>query len=147
MNPSTIIGGCLCLLLLSSCAHNPSQGTVFGYRYDPNKPYIQPSHSSKPPTKTTRKRTQQPRQPDVEIYSPEESIVKNRTLGANNEPKAVVISVVDKAPPEAVIAERPGFVRSPHAPEAGLIDIRGYPPGTEVQDPYSGKPFLVPSVN
>ncbi|MGC1481497.1 MAG: hypothetical protein WA771_13420 [Chthoniobacterales bacterium] len=38
---------------------------------------------------------------------------------------------------------KPGFVKSPHS-SAGLVDVRGFPPGSEVKDPYSGKAFLVP---
>ena len=38
-----------------------------------------------------------------------------------------------------------GMMRSPYHPEAGLIDYRGLPPGTEVKDPYTpGKIILVP---
>ena len=39
---------------------------------------------------------------------------------------------------------KPGFVTSPYAPDKGMIDLRGFPPGTEVKDPYTGKNFLVP---
>jgi hypothetical protein len=42
------------------------------------------------------------------------------------------------------VAGMPGFVTSPHAPYAGYVDVRGFPPNTEVKDPYSGKIFLVP---
>lgn len=38
----------------------------------------------------------------------------------------------------------PGYVTSPFSPYAGYVDVRGYPPNTQVKDPYSGKIFLVP---
>lgn len=37
-----------------------------------------------------------------------------------------------------------GFVTSPYKPKAGYIDIKGYPRGTEIKDPYTGKIFLAP---
>ncbi len=37
-----------------------------------------------------------------------------------------------------------GFVTSPFEPNSGYIDVRGFPPGTEVKDPYTGKVFLTP---
>ena len=38
---------------------------------------------------------------------------------------------------------KPGFVHSPYSPDK-MTDVRGYAPGTEVKDPYTGKIFLVP---
>jgi hypothetical protein len=37
-----------------------------------------------------------------------------------------------------------GFVTSPFAPDGGYVDVRGFPPGSEVKDPYTGKVFLTP---
>ena len=37
-----------------------------------------------------------------------------------------------------------GLVTSPFSPDAGYIDVRSFPPGTPVKDPYSGKVFLTP---
>ena len=39
---------------------------------------------------------------------------------------------------------KPGFVTSPFAPDKGYVDVTGFPPGTEVEDPYTGKTFLTP---
>ena len=37
-----------------------------------------------------------------------------------------------------------GLVASPFSPNSGYIDVRSFPPGTEVKDPYTGKIFLTP---
>ena len=41
------------------------------------------------------------------------------------------------------VPDKPGFVYSPYNPKF-LIDVRGFPPGTEVNDPNTGKVFKVP---
>ncbi len=42
------------------------------------------------------------------------------------------------------IPNKPGFVTSPFAPNGGYVDVRGFPSGTEVKDPYTDKIFLTP---
>jgi hypothetical protein len=37
-----------------------------------------------------------------------------------------------------------GFVTSPFAPDAGYVEVLGFPPGTRVEDPFTGKIFLTP---
>jgi hypothetical protein len=39
---------------------------------------------------------------------------------------------------------KPGFVFSPFANNKGYIDVRGFPSGTELKDPYTGRSFLAP---
>jgi hypothetical protein len=57
-------------------------------------------------------------------------------LPANRESSSAV-------PYASPVPDKPGFVYSPHNPKF-LIDVRGFPPGTEVNDPNTGKPFKVP---
>jgi len=39
---------------------------------------------------------------------------------------------------------KPGLVTSPFAPDSGYVDVTGFPPGSAVEDPYTGKIFLTP---
>ena len=42
------------------------------------------------------------------------------------------------------VPDKPGLVISPFAPDSGYVDVTGFPPGTAVEDPYTGKIFLAP---
>jgi hypothetical protein len=59
-------------------------------------------------------------------------------------PTPVPVAAPRDLPYGTPVPGKPGFVTSPHSPAAGYVDVRGFPPGSEVKDPYSGKIFLVP---
>lgn len=52
----------------------------------------------------------------------------------------------DETIPTAIpVKNKPGFVTSPYAPEKGLVDVRDFPPGLKVRDPYTNRIMRVPS--
>lgn len=48
------------------------------------------------------------------------------------------------AVPYGIRTNRPGLVRSPWNPNGPLVDVTGFPPGSVVKDPTTGRNFLVP---
>lgn len=42
------------------------------------------------------------------------------------------------------VAGKPGLVTSPFGSDSTYVDVTGFPPGTAVEDPYTGKIFLTP---
>jgi hypothetical protein len=49
-----------------------------------------------------------------------------------------------KLPYGTPVPGKPGLVTSPFAPDSGYVQVLGFPPGTPVEDPYTGKIFLTP---
>jgi len=60
--------------------------------------------------------------------------------------KAASVATEEKTnlPYGTPVPGKPGLVTSPFAPDAGYVQVLGFPPGTPVEDPYTGKIFLAP---
>lgn len=56
---------------------------------------------------------------------------------------ALVLNVYE-AEYATAVPGKPGYITSPYAPEAGVVDVRGFPAGTEVRCPYTQRILLVP---
>jgi hypothetical protein len=120
----------LTTVLLGACVDEPPKRPAKKSGFHPPTPTTDPALTEVPPE-------QQP-PPTPDGTKPTTTDVKP--------PPAVPEQPVPKGeiPYAKPVPGKPGFVFSPYDQYKGYIDVRGFPPGTEVKDPYSGKSFLVP---
>ena len=124
--------------LLSACQtsqqskkHRPH---AFGYNgtQDDQTQVIQET----PPAPAETAATDQTPPAKSEVAPPPPSEIKNPANPTTMEKKDF--------PYAKPVPGKSGFVISPFAPYSGFVDVRGYPPGTEVKCPYTNKIFLIP---
>jgi hypothetical protein len=91
-------------------------------------------HNETPPSDASNSQTSgspvpaPPGQPDVRVAK----AVSGKKHGKTNLPYGTPVP------------GQSGLVTSPFAPDSGYVDVSGFPHGTKVKDPYTGKIFLTP---
>ena len=124
------------VLSFSACDHNRR------VRRDQPAPGPQPEEEVKPKPKRQPRESSDTDGPAVEKKSHSTVVdpapVERNKIPPAPEPKA-------NNPEYAIKAEgKTGYVKSPYDSQGRLIDVRGLPPGTEAECPYTRKTFLVP---
>ena len=104
-------------------------------------PRNQTAYHADPPPPPADGGRRNPRPVDNDEPAPSDTASQPGPATGSTEPGNVAVGNLESGKP---VAGKPGFVTSPYAPAAGYVDVRGFPTGTEVKDPYTGKIFLVP---
>jgi hypothetical protein len=111
------------------------------------------SCAEEPPQRTRQRvATYSPTQPQ-EYPPPQQPFNPNGPVQPPGTPQAAAPSSPPPAAPTKVakgdypygipVPGKPHLVESPYSP-GKYVDVEGFPPGTEVKDPYTDKIFLVP---
>jgi len=119
----------LAVFFLASCAEEPPPPPPQHHRpsaYAPTQPQEYPPQQPFNPNGPV-----QPTPPPVVASSPPPAAAPPTKVAKGDYPYGIPVP------------GKPHLVESPYSP-GKYIDVEGFPPGTEVKDPYTDKIFLVP---
>jgi len=108
---------------------------------DKNKPRQKPAPGPRTTEATSPTKITDNNDPDA---FPTEKKSRNEVVDPTPAPKNNIPAAPVEKNPEYAIKDKPGYVKSPYDPQGRLIDVRGLPPGTEAECPYTRRTFLVP---
>jgi hypothetical protein len=81
--------------------------------------------------------------PSATPRAPRNTVVEKPKSSPSPAPRTVT-NPPTQYPTAKAVPGKPGYVFSPYDASGGYVDVNGYPSGSKVKDPYSGKIFLVP---
>ena len=94
------------------------------------------------PSSTTQYPPQpQPFNPENQPPPPPDNVVAEQSPTPAATAAPVTKTTKGDIPYGIPVPNKPGFVTSPYAPNQGYVDVRGFPPGTEVKDPVHEQDF------
>jgi len=119
--------------------------------------FVLASCSEEPPPPTTRHNPARYPAQTAEYPPPQQPFNPNGPVQPTGTPPTESVPPPSTPPPPAAptkvakgdypygipVPGKPHLVESPYSP-GKYIDVEGFPPGTEVKDPYTDKIFLVP---